>query len=39
MQELREMPAQPFQWIPERYWWWWRASRVVQDYDLNGTFT
>ena len=25
-------------WIPERFWWWWRASRVVQDYELNGTF-
>jgi len=26
------------QFMPDRYWWWWRASRVVQDYDLNGTF-
>ena len=25
-------------WIPTRFWWWWRASRVVQDYDLNGSF-
>ena len=31
-------PAQPLQWIPERFWWWWRASRVIQDYDLDGTF-
>ncbi|HET9909451.1 MAG TPA: DUF2298 domain-containing protein, partial [Anaerolineales bacterium] len=38
MQELSEVPAQPLQWIPERFWWWWRASRVLQDYDLNGTF-
>lgn len=36
--DLRDAPVQPFQWIPERFWWWWRASRVVQDYDLNGTF-
>ncbi len=36
--ELRDAPAQPLEWIPERFWWWWRASRVVQDYDLNGTF-
>ena len=20
-----------------RHWWWWRASRVITDYDLNGT--
>ncbi|MCI0554357.1 MAG: DUF2298 domain-containing protein [Anaerolineae bacterium] len=38
MKELSEVPAQPLQWIPERFWWWWRASRVIQDYDLNGTF-
>lgn len=38
MQELSQAPAQPLQWIPERFWWWWRASRVVQDYDLNGTW-
>lgn len=38
MQELSRAPAQPLQWIPERFWWWWRASRVIQDYDLNGTW-
>jgi YYY domain-containing protein len=38
MQELSQAPAQPLQWIPERFWWWWRASRVIQDYDLDGTF-
>ena len=38
MQELSQAPAQPLQWVPERFWWWWRASRVIQDYDLNGTF-
>ena len=36
--ELRDAPAQTAAWIPERFWWWWRASRVVQDYELNGTF-
>jgi len=36
--ELRDAPAQPLQWIPERFWWWWRASRVVQDYELNGAW-
>ena len=35
--ELRDAPAQ-IAWVPERFWWWWRASRVVQDYQLNGTF-
>lgn len=38
MKELSQAPAQPLQWIPERFWWWWRASRVIQDYDLDGTF-
>lgn len=36
MRELSQAPAQPLQWVPERFWWWWRASRVVQDYDLTG---
>ncbi len=36
--ELRNAPSQTLSWIPDRYWFWWRASRVVQDYDLNGTF-
>jgi YYY domain-containing protein len=36
--ELRNAPPQISQWAPDRFWWWWRASRVVQDYDLNGTF-
>ncbi|HLO33375.1 MAG TPA: DUF2298 domain-containing protein, partial [Anaerolineales bacterium] len=30
-------PAQPLSWIPDQFFWWWRASRVIQDYDLNGT--
>ncbi|GAB4461050.1 MAG: DUF2298 domain-containing protein [Anaerolineales bacterium] len=36
--ELRNPPPAIPQWTPDRFWWWWRASRVVQDYDLNGIF-
>ena len=36
--ELRDAPAQTLTWAPTRYYWWWRASRVVQDYELNGTW-
>jgi YYY domain-containing protein len=36
--ELRDAPTNTLAWIPERFWWWWRASRVIQDYELNGTF-
>lgn len=36
--DLRDAPTQTAAWIPERFWWWWRASRVIQDYELNGTF-
>jgi len=36
--ELRDAPTQTASWIPDRFWWWWRASRVIQDYELNGTF-
>ena len=36
--ELRDAPTQTAAWIPDRFWWWWRASRVIQDYELNGTF-
>jgi YYY domain-containing protein len=35
--DLRDAPAQ-IAWAPDRFWWWWRASRVIQDYELNGTF-
>jgi YYY domain-containing protein len=38
LKELSLPPAQPLSWIPSRYLWWWRASRVVQDYDLSGTW-
>jgi len=33
IKELRDAPAQPYQWIPNRYLWWWRASRVISDFD------
>lgn len=36
--ELRNPPPPIPHWTPDRFWWWWRASRVVQDYDLNGVF-
>lgn len=38
MKELSHAPAEPFTWMPTRYLWWWRASRVLSDYDLVGTF-
>jgi len=38
MKELSQAPSLPLGWMPDRYLWWWRASRVVQDYDLNDTF-
>jgi YYY domain-containing protein len=38
LKDLSDPPLQPLGWIPERFWWWWRASRVIQDYDLNGTW-
>jgi YYY domain-containing protein len=38
IQELTRPPVEPFNWIPERAGgiWWWRASRVLQDYALDG---
>jgi len=37
--EIREAPIPPLTWFHLRPgWWWWRASRVVQDYELNGTW-
>ncbi|GAB4499228.1 MAG: DUF2298 domain-containing protein [Anaerolineales bacterium] len=38
MKELSQPPVEPLAWIPDRYLWWWRASRVIQDYDINGGF-
>jgi YYY domain-containing protein len=35
LQTLNNPPLQPLQWDPEQFFWWWRASRVLQDYDLN----
>jgi YYY domain-containing protein len=36
--DLRDASTQTGAWLPDRFWWWWRASRVIQDYELNGTF-
>ena len=36
--ELRDAPTNTLAWVPDRFWWWWRASRVIQDYELNGAF-
>jgi YYY domain-containing protein len=38
IQELTRPPVEPFSWIPDRVGgiWWWRASRVLQDYALDG---
>ena len=35
LQVLTDPPAQPLKWAPDQFFWWWRASRVIQDYDLN----
>jgi YYY domain-containing protein len=36
LQVLTDAPTRPLSWVPNQYYWWWRASRVLQDYDLNG---
>jgi len=36
IKDLNLPPAEPFSWVPTRFWWWWRGSRVLQDYDLAG---
>lgn len=36
LQALTDPPTQPLTWVPDQFFWWWRASRVLQDYDLNG---
>jgi YYY domain-containing protein len=38
LKELTNPPSLPLQWVPDFYIWWWRASRVIQDYELNGTW-
>ena len=35
LQVLIDPPTQPLQWDPHQFYWWWRASRTLQDYDLN----
>jgi YYY domain-containing protein len=37
LQELTNPPGQPLNWAPDEFFWWWRASRVIRDYELNGT--
>lgn len=37
IKDLNVAPDQPYGWDP-RFWFWWRASRVIQDYDLQGNF-
>lgn len=37
MKDLSDVPAAPFYWNP-RFWFWWRASRILHDYDLQGTY-
>lgn len=36
LRDLNQPPQLPLSWLPRRYWWWWRASRVIQDYTLQG---
>lgn len=36
LRDLNLPPTEPFAGVPTRYYWWWRASRVVQDTNLNG---
>ena len=38
IKDLSAPPQPPFSWVPSNFWWWWRASRVLQDYDYNGTW-
>ena len=36
--DLKNVPPQTLTWAPKEFFWWWRASRVIQDYELNGTW-
>jgi YYY domain-containing protein len=38
LQDLRDPPALPLTWVPERFYWWWRASRVITEYNLAGVW-
>jgi YYY domain-containing protein len=35
LQALTNPPTPPLTWAPNQFFWWWRASRTLQDYDLN----
>jgi YYY domain-containing protein len=39
IKELSDPPSMPYDWLPNRQGgtWWWRASRVLQDYTLQGS--
>ncbi|MGD0611840.1 MAG: DUF2298 domain-containing protein [Anaerolineales bacterium] len=36
IKDINLPPSLPLGGLPQRYYWWWRASRVIQDYTLNG---
>ncbi|GAB4496381.1 MAG: DUF2298 domain-containing protein [Anaerolineales bacterium] len=36
LQDLNRPPTPPLNGLPDRFWWWWRASRVLQDFKMNG---
>jgi len=38
LQDLRNPPALPLGWMPQRFYWWWRASRVITEYNLAGAW-
>ena len=38
LRELNVPPPQPLTWIQTEFFWWWRASRVLRDYEFNGTY-
>jgi YYY domain-containing protein len=38
IKDLSQASLPPLGGLPTRNWWWWRASRVIQDYDLSGTW-
>jgi YYY domain-containing protein len=36
--DLKNVPPQILTWAPKEFFWWWRASRVISDYEFNGTW-
>jgi len=36
IKDLNQPPTLPLGGVPGHWYWWWRASRVIQDYYLNG---